>query len=67
MKNNLYDHSQQDVHATQYQRRHLYVSESVSLDGRSYTVVSAVPLLDADYRPETAADKLKYLINGDRK
>lgn len=67
MKNNLYDHIQRDVHATQYQRRHLYASESVSVDGRSYTVVSAVPLLDADYRPETAADKLKYLINGDRK
>ena len=67
MKKNFYDHIQQDVHTTQYQRRHLYASELVSVDGRSYNVVSAVPLLDADYCPETAADKLKYLINGDRK
>ena len=60
----MFHEVQKDTRTIEYQRRHVYTENSVSVNGMTYNIVSAVPFPDADYQPETVEDKLKYLING---
>ena len=38
------------------------MEKEMHIDGKNYEVVSVLPLTDTENPPETAADKLKYLI-----
>ena len=51
-----------DVHSAGYRRRSHCQSRVAELDGKSYTIVSVFPINDIDYSPESASDKLRYLI-----
>ena len=64
MNRSMFHEVQKDTRAIEYQRRHVYTENSVSVNGMTYNIVSVVPFPDADYQPESVEDKLKYLING---
>ena len=64
MNKSLFDEIQKDTRTVEYQRRHVYTENPVSVNGMTYNIVSVVPFPDSDYQPETVGDKLKYLING---
>lgn len=51
-----------EINNTAYRRRNLYMEKKMHIDGKTYEVVSVLPLADTENPPETAADKLKYLI-----
>ena len=51
-----------DVHSAGYRRRSHCQSRVAELDGKSYTIVSVFPTCDVDYNPESASDKLRYLV-----
>ena len=51
------------INTTAYRRRNLYMEKKMHIDGKTYEVVSVLPLTDTENPPETAADKIKYLIN----
>ena len=51
-----------EINTTAYRRRNLYMEKKMHIDGKNYEVVSVLPLADTENPPETAADKLKYLI-----
>ncbi len=38
------------------------MEKKMHIDGKNYEVVFVLPLADTENPPETAADKLKYLI-----
>jgi len=38
------------------------MEKKMHIDGKTYEVVSVLPLEDTENPPETVADKLKYLI-----
>ena len=60
----MFHEIQKDTRTVEYQRRHVYTENPISVNGMTYNIVSVVPFPDADYHPETVEDKLKYLING---
>ena len=60
----MFDEIQKDTCTIEYQRRHVYTENPVSVNGMDYNIISVVPFVDSDYQPESVADKLKYLING---
>jgi len=60
----MFHEVQKDTRTTEYQRRHVYTENPVSVNGMDYNIISVVPFADSDYQPESVADKLKYLING---
>ena len=64
MNRSMFHEVQKDTRTIEYQRRHVYTENSVSVNGMTYNIVSVVPFPDADYQPESVEDKLKYLING---
>ena len=64
MNKSMFHEIQKDTRTVEYQRRHIYTENLVSVNGMNYNIVSVVPFPDADYRPESVEDKLKYLING---
>ena len=64
MSKSMFHEIQKDTRTVEYQRRHVYTENPVSVNGMTYNIVSVVPFPDADYQPETVEDKLKYLING---
>ena len=64
MSKNIYHEIQKDTRTVEYQRRHVYTENPVSVNGMNYNIISVVPFPDADYQPESVEDKLKYLING---
>ena len=51
-----------EINTTAYRRRNLYMEKKMHIDGKNYEVVFVLPLADTENPPETAADKLKYLI-----
>lgn len=64
MNKSMFHEVQKDTRTTEYQRRHVYTENPVSVNGMDYNIISVVPFADSDYQPESVADKLKYLING---
>ena len=64
MSKSMFHEVQKDTRTTEYQRRHVYTENPVSVNGMDYNIISVVPFADSDYQPESVADKLKYLING---
>jgi len=64
MYKNMFHEVQKYTRTTEYQRRHVYTENPVSVNGMDYNIISVVPFADSDYQPESVADKLKYLING---
>ena len=64
MNKSMFDEIQKDTRTVEYQRRHVYTENPVSVNGMNYNIISVVPFPDADYQPESVEDKLKYLING---
>jgi len=54
-----------EINTTAYRRRNLYMEKKMHIDGKNYEVVSVLPLADTENPPETAADKIKYMINGE--
>lgn len=39
------------------------MEKKMHIDGKTYEVVSVLPLTNTENPPETTADKIKYLIN----
>ena len=66
MNKNMFHEVQKDTRTTEYQRRHIYTGNPVSINGMDYNIISVVPFPDADYQPESVKDKLKYLINDEK-
>ena len=64
MSKSMFHEIQKDTRTVEYQRRHVYTENPVSVKGMTYNIISVVPFPDTDYQPETVDDKLKYLING---
>ena len=64
MNKGIFHKVQKDTRTVEYQRRHIYTENPVSVNGMDYNIISVVPFADSDYQPESVADKLKYLING---
>ena len=64
MDKSMFHEVQKDTRTVEYQRRHVYTGNPVSVNGMDYNIISVVPFPDADYQPESVKDKLKYLING---
>ena len=66
MSKSMFHEIQKDTRTVEYQRRHVYTENPVSVKGMTYNIISVVPFPDTDYQPETVGDKLKYLINGEK-
>ena len=64
MNKSVFHEVQKDTRTTEYQRRHVYTENPVSVNGMNYDIISVVPFPDLDYQPESVKDKLEYLING---
>ena len=64
MNRSMFHEVQKDTRTVEYQRRHVYTENPVSVNGMTYNIISVVPFSDSDYQPETVEDKLKYLIKG---
>ena len=47
----------------------IYQGECIEIDGRKYPVVSVIPIRNKHKNivPDTASDKIKYLISGGKK
>ena len=63
---NYFSEIQKDTKSITYRRRHCHVLELVTVGGVTYPVVSVVPTEEEGYIPDTAADKIKTLINGEK-
>ena len=61
--------NQQDISNTNTNRnqRHMYHMETLVVDGKTYPVVSVIPIAGRGCIPETAEDKIHYLISGKKK
>ncbi len=57
----------QDTHSIAFQRRHTWQRREVTADGKVYGITSVLPIRDRDFRSETAADKLRYLVEGTKR
>ena len=64
MSKSTFHEVQKDTCTVEYQRRHVYAGNPVSVNGINYDIISVVPFPDLDYQPESVKDKLEYLING---
>lgn len=51
-----------EINTTAYKRLDLYMEKKLHIGGKTYEVVSVMPFADTENPPETAADKIKYLI-----
>ena len=49
---------------TNQEQRYLYHMEALVIDGKNYPVISVIPITGRGHTPETAADKIRYLISG---
>ena len=63
---NYFSEIQKDTKSITYRRRHCHVLELVTVGGVTYPAVSVVPTEEEGYIPDTAADKIKALINGEK-
>ncbi|MBP3684437.1 MAG: hypothetical protein J6J12_05685 [Oscillospiraceae bacterium] len=63
MNKGIFHKVQKDTRTVEYQRRHVYTRNTVSVKGMTYNIISVAPFPDANYQPEGIEDKLKYLIN----
>lgn len=63
---NYFSELQKDTTTPAYRRRHCHVLEMVTVGGVTYPVMSVVPTEEEGYIPDTAADKIKALINGEK-
>ena len=57
---------QKDTTTSTYRRRHCHVLEMVTVGRVTYPVMSVVPTEEEGYIPDTAYDKIKELINGEK-
>ena len=67
MNNNMILENTQDTE-TEY-RPCIYQGECIEIDGRKYPVLSVIPIRSKrnNVVPDTASDKIKYLISGGKK
>ena len=67
MNNNVILENMQDTE-TEY-RPCIYQGECIKIDGRKYPVLSVIPIRNKrkNIVPDTASDKIKYLISGGKK
>ena len=67
MNKNVILENTQDTE-TEY-RPCIYQGECIEIDGRRYPVVSVIPITSKrkSIVPDTASDKIKYLISGGKK
>ncbi len=67
MNKNVILQNTQDTE-TEY-RPCIYQGECIEIDGRRYPVVSVIPITSKrkNIVPDTASDKIKYLISGGKK
>ena len=63
---NYFSELQKDTKSNTYRRRHCHVLETVTVGGVTYPVISVVPTEEEEYIPNTAYDKIKALINGEK-
>ena len=63
---NYFSELQKDTKSITYRRRHCHVLEMVTVGGVIYPVISVVPTEEEEYIPDTAYDKIKELINGEK-
>ena len=63
---NYFSELQKDTQSIIYRRRHCHMLELVTVGGVTYPVMSVVPTEEEGYIPDTAADKIKALINGEK-
>lgn len=45
-------------------KNYLMHGETITIDGRNYPVISIMPISRGQDKANTAADKIKYLIDG---
>lgn len=45
-------------------KNYLIHGETITIDGRNYPVISIMPISRSSDKAKTAADKIKYLIDG---
>ena len=64
MNKSIFHEVQKDTRTVEYQRRHVYSENPVSVNDMAFNIISVVPFPDSDFQPEGIEDKLKYLING---
>lgn len=64
-KNNSLQKIESENNITQ-PTRCMYHSEAVVVDGRIYPVLSVIPVRDENGIPETAEDKIIYLVKGEK-
>ena len=67
MNNNMILENTQDTE-TEYHPC-IYQGECIEIDGRKYPVLSVIPIRSKrnNVVPDTASDKIKYLISGGKK
>ena len=67
MNNNMILENAQD--AENEYRPCIYQGECIEIDGRKYPVLSVIPITSKrkNIVPDTASDKIKYLISGGKK
>lgn len=67
MEQNIILENTQDTE-TEY-RPCIYQGECIEIDGRKYPVLSVIPITSKrkNIVPDTASDKIKYLISGGKK
>ena len=63
---NYFSELQKDTQSIIYRRRHCHMLELVTVGGVTYPVMSVVPTEEEGYITDTAADKIKALINGEK-
>lgn len=63
---NYFSELQKDTKSITYRRRHCHVLEMVTVGGVTYPVMSVVPTEEEEYIPDTAHDRIKELINGEK-
>ena len=63
---NCFSELQKNTTSITYRRRHCHVLEMVTVGGVTYAVMSVVTREEEGYSPDTAADKIKALINGEK-
>ncbi len=47
-------------------QHHMYHMEVLVIDGKTYPVISVIPIAGRGRAPETARDKIRYLISGEK-
>lgn len=64
MTENLYKTTEHDVHSSFCLRRMKSETRTEEICKMQYRVVSVLPFTDENYVPDTADEKMMYLVNG---